>query len=117
MLLMEPVKVFARWWPHSWRKCVSGLRRLQKIELFEMPTFLGHGVKCFSDIIEGNWIQLLLYFLLFVNVAASFIGIISSICRSACVLQFFSFFSVTETFAIGFQSDLTTNGTTLQFSG
>ena len=33
---MEPVNAPARWWPCACLKCVSGLRRLENLELFEM---------------------------------------------------------------------------------
>ena len=70
------VNAYARWWPCACLKCGSGLGRLEKklgflrcIHVFDCVLKYG------SDINEGNWLQLLFYFLVLVGIVASVIGI------------------------------------------
>ena len=73
-MLMEPVDAPARWWPCACLKCVSDLRRLEKnlnflrcIHVFDLVLKNG------SDINEGNWLQLLFYFIVLMGMVASVI--------------------------------------------
>ena len=75
-MLMESVNAPARWSPCACLKCVSGLRRLEKtvnflrcIHVFDLVLKYG------SDINEGNWLQLLFYFIVLMGIVASVIGI------------------------------------------
>ena len=74
---IEPVNAPARWWPCACLKCVSGLRQLEKtlnflrcIHVFDLVLKYG------SDINEGNWSQLLFYFIVLMGVVASVNGMI-----------------------------------------
>ena len=74
-MLMEPVNAPACWWPCACLKCVSGLRRLEEtlnflrcIHVFDLVLKYG------SDIKEGNWLQLLFYFIVLMGIVASVIG-------------------------------------------
>ena len=74
-MLMEPVNAPVRWWPCACLTCVSGLRRLEKtlnflrcIHVIELVLEYG------SDINEGNWLQLLFYFIVLVGIVASVLG-------------------------------------------
>ena len=85
-------------------ECVSGLRRLEKplnflgcIHVFDLVLKYG------SDINGGNWLQLLFYFIVL-------IGKVVSVVRMSCLqlcfrfwIEVFSYCTLTETFAIGFQ--------------
>ena len=44
-VMMKPIKLSDCWWPSWCRKFVSGLQRLEKLELFEMHTSLGPGAQ------------------------------------------------------------------------
>ena len=74
-MLVESVNAPAHRWPCAYLKCVSGLRRLEKflnflrcIHVFDLVLKYG------SDINEGNWLQLLFYFLVLMDIVASVIG-------------------------------------------
>ena len=74
-MLIEPVNAPAHRWPCSCLKCVSGLRRLEKflnflrcIHVFDLVLKNG------SHINEGNWLQLLFYFIVLIGIVASVIG-------------------------------------------
>ena len=82
-MLTEPVNAPARWWPWACLKCVSGLRRLEKILNFlRCIHFIDLVLKYVSNTNEGNWLQLLFYFIVLIGMVASVIGI-----------QFFSYVS------------------------
>ena len=73
-MLMEPVNAPARWRPCACLKSFFGLPRLEKtlnflkyIHTFDLV------LRCGSDIKEGNWLQLLFYFILLVGKLASVI--------------------------------------------
>ena len=73
-MLMEPVNATAQKWPCACLKCVSGLRRLEiflnfltRIHIFDLVLKYG------SDINEGNWLQLLFYFIVLMGIVASVI--------------------------------------------
>ena len=75
-MLMESVYAPARWWLSACLKCISGWRRLEKtlnflrcIHVFDLV------LKYVSDINEGNRLQLLFYFLVFMGIATVVIGI------------------------------------------
>ena len=74
-MLMQPVNAPARWWPCACLNCVSGLRRLEKtlnflicICVFDLVLKYG------SDINEGNWLQLLFYFIVLIGIVVSVVG-------------------------------------------
>ena len=74
-MLMEPVNSFARWWPCACLKCVSGLRRLEKtLNFLRSIHVIDLVLKDGSDINEGNWLQLLFYFIVLIGIVASVIG-------------------------------------------
>ena len=73
-MLMEPVNAPARWWLCACLKCVSGLRRLEKtLKFLRCILVFDLVLKYGSDINEGNWLQLLFYFLVLVGIVASVI--------------------------------------------
>ena len=73
--LMEPVNAPAHRRPCACLKCFCGLRRLEKTLNFSrcihvIDLVLKYG----SDINEGNWLQLLFYFIVLIGIVASVIG-------------------------------------------
>ena len=75
-MLMEPVNAPARCWPCAYMKCVSGLRRVEEtlnflrcIHVFDLVLKYG------SDINEGNWLQVLFYFIVLMGVVTAVVGI------------------------------------------
>ena len=73
-MLMEPVNAPALWWPCACLKCISGLGGLEKtlnflrcIHVFDLVLKYG------SDISEGNWLQLLFYFIFLIGIVVSVI--------------------------------------------
>ena len=101
MILMEPVNAPARWWPCACLTCVSGLRRLGRIFIFLRCIHVFDLVlKYGSDIHEVNWLQLLLFFLVFMGMVTAVIGFWFFFMFS---IEVFSYCTLTETFAIGFQ--------------
>ena len=74
-LLMEPVNAPSRWWPCACLKCVSGLRRLEKtLNFLRCIHVIDLVLKYGSDINQGNWLQLLFYFIVLMGIVASVIG-------------------------------------------
>ena len=73
---MEPVNEPACCWHCACLKCVSGLRRLEKTWNFlRCIHVIDQVLKYGSDISEGNWLQLLFYFIVVMDLAtSSFIG-------------------------------------------
>ena len=74
-MLMEPVNAPAHRSPCACLKCVSGLRRLEKFLKFSkcihvIDLVLKYG----SDISEGNWLQLLFYFIVLMGIVAYVVG-------------------------------------------
>ena len=76
MLLMEPVDAPARWWPCPCLTRVSALPRLERhfiflrcIHVFDLV--LKYGL----DIIEGNLLQVLFYFIVLTDIVTAVIGI------------------------------------------
>ena len=103
-MLMEPVNAPARWWPWACLKCVSGVRRLEKTLNFSrwihvIDLVLEYG----SDINEGNWLQLLFYFIVLMGAVASVIGMSFFQLCFRFWIEVFSYCTFTETFAIEFQ--------------
>ena len=118
MMLMEPVDAPARWWPWSCLIFVYGLRRLDKtgtfwflscIHVFDLV------LKYCSDIIEGNWLQLLFHFFVLMGIVSWDIGMSFFLLCFKFLIEVFSFCPFTETFAIGFQTDLKSNRLILKF--
>ena len=74
-MLVELVNAHACWWPRACLKCVSGLRRLEKtLNFLRCIHVIVLVLKYGSDINEGNWSQLLFYFVVLVGIVASVIG-------------------------------------------
>ena len=103
-MLMKPVNALARWWPCACLKCVSGLRRLEKTLNYLRCIHVSDVVLKYAlDIHKGIWLQLFFYFIVLMGINASVMG------RSFFQLCFmfwievFSYCTLTETFAIGFQ--------------
>ena len=103
-MLMKPVNALARWWPCACLKCVSGLRRLEKtlklskcIHVFELV------LKYALDMNEGIWLQLFFYFSVLMGIVASVMGMSFFQLCFMFWIEVFSYCTLTETFAIGFQ--------------
>ena len=89
------------------RKWVCVLQRLEKISFFfRCLNVMDVVLKCFSDKFEGNWIQLLFYYLVLVNVAASFSGKKNFHLWVRFYVESRSYRSVAATFANGFQKSI-----------
>ena len=74
-MLMEPVNAPARWWPCACLKCVSSRRRLEKtLNFLRCIHVIDLVLKYGSDINEGNWLQLLFYFIVLIGIVAPVIG-------------------------------------------
>ena len=74
-MLLEPVNVLAHRWPCACLKCVSGPRRqenffnfLRCILVFDLV------LEYCSDLNEGNWLQLLFYFIVLLGIVTAVIG-------------------------------------------
>ena len=69
---MEPVNAPARWWPCACLKCVSGLRRVEKnLKFLRCKHVINLVLECGSDIKKRNWLQLLFYFIVLMDIGAS----------------------------------------------
>ena len=103
-MLTQLVSALGRWWPCACLKCVFSLRRLEKtLKLLKCIHVFHLVLKYALDINEGNCLQLLFYFIVLMGVVASVMGI----CFFQQCFRFqnevFSYCSLTETFANGFQ--------------
>ena len=103
-ILMEPVNANARWWSCSSLKCGSGLRRLGKtLDFLRRINVNDLVLKYCSDKNEGNWLQLLFHFIVLMAIVASVSGkSFFQLCFRFWI-EVFSYCTLTETFAIGFQ--------------
>ena len=116
-MLIEPVNAPAHRWPCACLKCVSGLRRLEKtlnflrcIHVFDLV------LKYCSDINEGNWLQLLFYFIVLMGIVASVIGMSFFFSYvSGFRLKFSRIALWRKRLQLDSKSDLTTNGLILGF--
>ena len=113
---MEPVNAPARWWPCACLKCVSGRRRLEKtlnflryIHVFDLMLKYG------SDINEGNWLQLLFYFIVLMGIVASVVRMSFFTCGSGFILKFSRIALWRKRLQLDCKSDLATNGLILGF--
>ena len=69
------VNAYARWWPCTCLKCGSGLRRLEKtLDFLRCIHIIDLVLKYGSEINEGNWLQLLFYFIVLIGIVAFVIG-------------------------------------------
>ena len=101
--LLEPVNAHACWWPCACLKCGSGQRRREKtLDFLRRIHVFDRVLKCGSDIDEGNWLQLLFHFVLVVIVASLIRMSFSRLCFRVYI-EVFSYCTLMETFAIGFQ--------------
>ena len=98
MALIVPEMCF---WPAKTLKNLKFLRWIYVLDL--VPN-------CCSDIKEGNWIQLLSYFIVLLNVAPSFIGMSFLVCRSVCLSKFCCIAMLRKRLHMDSKNDLTTNG-------
>ena len=115
-MLMEPVIAPARWWPWACLKCVSGLRRLEKIlNFFRCIHVIDLVLKYVSNTKEGNWLQLLFYFIVLVGMVASVIGIQFSSYVSGSGSKFFRIALRRKRLQLDSKSDLATNGLIMGF--
>ena len=106
-MLMLPLSATASRWFRACLKCVSSLRRLEKtLKFSEMRTCPWPGAEIWSygpDKNERNWLQFLFCFNVFTGKAASVIGMrLFQLCFRF-KNEVFSYCTLTETFAIGFQ--------------
>ena len=114
-MLMEPVNAPARWWPCACLKCVSGLRRLEKtLNFLRCIHVIDLVLKYGSDINEGNWLQLLSYFIVLMATVGSVVGMSFLSCVSGFRLKF-SIALLRKRLQLDFKSDLTTNGLIVGF--
>ena len=115
-MLMEPVIAPAHWWLCACLKCVSGLRRLEKILNFLRCIHVFDLVlKYCSNINEGNWLQLLFYFIVLMGINASVIGMSFFIYVSGFRLNFYCFAVSRKRLKMESKIDLTTTGLFLEF--
>ena len=73
-LLVELVNAHDLWWPCACMKCAAGLRKLEKTLNMSCVHVLDLVLKYGSDINEGNWLQLLFYFVVLIGIVASVFG-------------------------------------------
>ena len=104
-MLVEPNNAHACWWPFACLKCIYGLRRLEETLIFlicihVIDLMLNYG----SEINEGNWLQLLFYFIVLIGIVASVIRMSFFSCVSGFWIKIFSYRTLMETFASGFQN-------------
>ena len=72
---MEPVKSHARWRPCACLICGSALRRLEKsLDFLRCIHGFDRVLKCGSEINDGNWLQLLFYFIVLIGIVAFVFG-------------------------------------------
>ena len=103
VLLVEPANAPIRNWLCCFRKCTSGLRRLEITWSFRRRINPGPGAQ---TLFRHNWtklIQLLFYFLVLLNVAASFSRLSFFNLLVTLYVEIFACCSVTERFIIGVQ--------------
>ena len=93
-------------WPAKTRKSLNFLRCIYVIDLV---------LKIGSDINEGNWLQLLFYFVVLMGIVASVIGISFFSCVSGFRLKFSRIALLRKRLQLDSKSDLTTNGLILGF--
>ena len=110
-MLMELIIALACWWPWARLKCISSLRTLEKILNFlRCIHFIDLVLKSGSDINEGNWLQLLFYFIVLMGIVASVIGMSFFSCGSGFILKFSRIALWRKRLQLDSNSDLTTNG-------
>ena len=115
-MLMEPVNALARWWPWACRKCVAGLRRLEKsLNFLRCIHVIDSVLKYGSDINEGNWLQLLFRLILLIGMVASVNGISFFSYVSGCGSKLSRIALLRKSLQLDSKSDLTTDGLILGF--
>ena len=103
-MLMEPIKAPAHRLPCACLKSISGLRRLEKTSNFlRCIHVIDLVLKYGSDINERNWLQLLFYFIVLIGIVVSLIGMSFLQLCFRFQVEVFSYCTLTETYAIGFQ--------------
>ena len=115
-MLMEPVNAPTCLWPWACLKCVSGLRRLERtLNFLRCIHVLDPVLKYGSDINEGNWLQLLFYFIVLIGMVASVIGIRFFRYVSGFGSKFSRIALLRKRLQLDSKSDLATNGLILGF--
>ena len=115
-MLTEPVNAPARWWPCACLKCVSGLWRLEKLDLFDMDTCLWPDAQIFF---RHKWKKLTTAFL-FTSVywriqLPRLLEWVSCICVSGFILKFSRIVLLRKRLQLGSKTDLITNGVIFVF--
>ena len=68
-MLKEPANAPTRWWPWACLNCISDLRRLEKtLNVLRCMHVTDMVLKYGSDINEGNWLELLFYFIVLMGI-------------------------------------------------
>ena len=93
-------------WPAKTRKSLNFLRCIYVIDLV---------LKYGSDMNEGNWLQLLFYFIVLMGIVASVIGMSFFSCVSGFRLKFSRIALLRKRLQLDSKGDLTTNGLILRF--
>ena len=89
-------------WPAKTRKSLNFLGCIHVIDLV---------LKCGSDIDQGNWLQLLFYFIVLMGTVASIFGMSFFFSSVSCFrLKFFRIALLRKRLQLDSKSDLTTNG-------
>ena len=115
-MLMEPVNAPACWLPCACLKSISGLRRLEKtLNFLRCIHVIDLVLKYGSDINEGNWLELLFYFIVLMGIVAYVIGISFFSCISGFRLKFFRIALWRKRLQLDSKSDLNANGLILGF--
>ena len=114
-MLTEPVNAPAGCWPSACLKCVSGQRRLEKtLNFLRCIHVIELVLKYGSDMNEGDWLQLLFYFIVLMGIVASVIAM--SFLAGFHVLDWSFFIALwRKRLQLDSKSDLTTNGLILGF--
>ena len=113
---MLPPNATAPHWPCTCLKCVSSLRRVEKtLNFLRCIHVFDRVLKCGSDKDEGNWLQLLLYFIVLMGIVASVIEMSFFNYFSGFRLKFCRIALWRKRMQLDSQSYLTTNGLLLVF--
>ena len=108
---MLPLNATAPHWPCTCLKCVSGLRRPEETLNFLRCTHVFDRLLKYGwDKDEGNWLQLLLYFIVLMGIVASVIEMSFFSYVSGFRLKFSRIALLQRCLQLDSKSDLTTHG-------
>ena len=117
-MFLEPVNASAHWWLWPCLTYVSGLRRLERtLNILRSIHVIDLVLKFGSDINEGNWLQLLFYFIVLMGIVASVIGMSFFSRVSGFMLKFSGIALSRKRLQLDSKKDLTTNRLILGFLG